>query len=104
MQSLAIHGLPCAPLDAAAVFHGQWLPIVRERLDQGQDLVLLFAAGDHSHRGWRLAAVQELAREHAPMRINALAGGNAAAVAASLDYLGAAPGVTGQYLVLEETA
>ena len=72
-------------------------------LDDGsQCLTLVFAEADHTHRGWRLAAVQILAREHAPARVNALAGGNAAAIAAALAYLGAADGVTGQYLPLDD--
>ena len=65
-------------------------------------LTVIFAAADHTHRGWRLAAVQALAREHAPARVNAVAGGNATSIAAALAYLDAADGVTGQYLVLDD--
>jgi hypothetical protein len=31
-----------------------------------------FPPANHEHRGWRLAAVQQLAREHAPRRVNAV--------------------------------
>ena len=53
------------------------------------------------HRGWRLAAVQGLAREHAPLRVNALASDDELAIAAAHAYLASADGVTGQYLPLD---
>ena len=90
-------GLAAAPLDAAAQFHTQIAPQLR---DAAGDAVIVFAAAGHEHGGWRLAAVQELARAAAPFRVNAVAGGDAAAQAQALDYLAAAPGVTGQVLAL----
>jgi hypothetical protein len=57
----------------------------------------VFPAADHSHRGWRLAAVQGLAREHAPRRVNAVASDDEAAIAAAARYLEpprASPGST----------
>lgn len=103
MVVLEVQPLPDLPSAAAALFHLDFLPSAAALLDNGaQCLTLVFTAADHTHRGWRLAAVQTLAREHAPGRVNALAGGNAAAVAAALAYLGAADGVTGQYLPLDD--
>ena len=103
MELLAVQPLPDLPSAAAAVFHRDFLPRAATLLGSGaQCLTLVFAAADHTHRGWRLAAVQTLAREHVPARVNALAGGNAAAVTAALAYLGAAKGVTGQYLPLDD--
>ncbi len=64
-------------------------------------LTLVFPPADHSHRAWRLAAVQALAREHAPLRVNALESANEAAIAAGEAYIAGAPGVTGQYLPLD---
>ena len=69
---------------------------------KGEDLVLIFPPADHTHRAWRLAVVQGLAREHAPARVNALAGGNTATVAAALAYLASADGVTGQCIPLAD--
>ena len=66
-------------------------------------LTLVFPPADHSHRAWRLAAVQALAREHAPIRVNALASDSAKAIAAALAYLETAGGVTGQLLQLDDT-
>ncbi len=103
MTSLEVQGLPDLPSAAAAVFNRDFLPRAAALLDSGAlCLTLVFTAADHTHRGWRLAAVQALAREHAPARVNALAGGNAAAITAVLAYLGAADGVTGQYLPLDD--
>ena len=71
-----------------------------ERLE---GFVLVFAPADHTHRAWRLSAIQSLAREFAPIRVNALASGSEAATAAALVYLETAAGVTGQLLELDDT-
>ncbi len=64
-------------------------------------MAIIFPPADHTHRAWRLAAVQTLAREHAPLRVNALASADPAAIESALAYLEAAPGLTGQYLTLD---
>ena len=69
----------------------------------GEDLVLIFLPADHTHRAWRLAAVQSLARELAPQRVNALASDSEKALSAALTYLNSAEGVTGQLLQLDDT-
>lgn len=97
MRVLVVEGLPAEPLAAAADFHARILPQIGTAQE---DLALVFPVADHTHRGWRLAAVQALARAHAPCRVNALAGGGQEAVEAALAYLAAAPGVTGQVLPL----
>ena len=103
MAVLEVQPLPDLPSAAAAAFHLEYLPRAAALLGDGaQCLTLVFAAADHTHRGWRLAAVQALAREHAPARVNAIAGASAPAIAAALAYLDAADGVTGQYLPLDD--
>ena len=103
MAVLEVQQLPDLPSAAAAAFHRDFLPRAEALLEAGaRCLTLQFPAGDHTQRGWRLAAVQALAREHAPARVNAIAGGGAAARAAALAYLNAADGVTGQYLQLDD--
>lgn len=89
------------PLDAAAQFHAEVLPAARAALQGEEGLTLVFAPADHTHRGWRLAAVQGLARDHAPVRVNGLAGDDERAIAATADWLVQAPGVTGLYLGLD---
>ncbi len=86
--------LPDAPLDAAAAFHARILPEARHAA--GSDIVLLFDPADHTHERWRTAAVEELAREAAPCRVNGAVGGSSDTVQAICDYLQNAPGVTGQ--------
>ena len=49
-------------------------------------------------RSWRRAAVEALAREAAPNRVNGVAGAEGEAVDQTCAYLAAAPGVTGQLL------
>ena len=98
MHLLAATGLPAGALAAAAEFHAQVLP----QLPAEGDLLIRFDAADHTHRGWRLAAVQQLARERAPGRVNAVAGGGDAAVASARAYLAGASGLTGQLLDLDD--
>ena len=98
---LRVDGLPPAPLDAAAAFHAQWLPSARIALAAGRDLALVFAPAGHEHRAWRLAVVQELAREAAVLRVNALVGEDAAGLSEMLDWLGGAKAITGQLLTVD---
>lgn len=98
---LRIEGLPQGALDAAAVFHGEWLPRVREALAEAGAVALVFRPAPYDHRGWRLAAVQDLAREAAPKRVNAVAGDDEPAMAETLAWLARAPGITGQLLTVD---
>jgi hypothetical protein len=63
--------------------------------------VLIFPPAPHDHRGWRLAAVQDLAREAAPRRVNGIVGADDTAIAETQAWLEQAPGVTGQLLAVE---
>lgn len=94
---LRIEGLPEAPLDAAAAFHAGWLPEARD-LAERDELVLVFPPAPYDHRGWRLAAVQDLARAAAPRRVNGVVGDDEAATGQAVAWLAAAPGITGQLL------
>jgi hypothetical protein len=94
--------LPADAPMAAAEFHARIQPQVIAALDGGAGLVtLVFAPADHDHDRWRLAAIQTLAAARTPARINGLSGLDPAAIAASEAFIAAAPGLTGQYLVLD---
>ena len=96
---ISTRDLPPMPLDAAAAFHSDTVPAIREALHKGGLVVVLFSPTDRSHRAWRLAAIQELAREAAPARVNAIVVSNdAQANEETVAFLEAAPGVTGQVL------
>jgi hypothetical protein len=95
MQVLRVGPLPEAAGAAATRFYAA-LP-----QDLTEHLVIVFPPADHSHRAWRLAAVQGLAREHAPLRVNAIAGDSERVISTALAFLAQAPGVTGQYLTLD---
>ena len=102
MAVLRVGSLPEGALDAAAAFHSMVLPQVRaEVAGAGGDLVLVFQPASHEHRAWRLAAVQQLARDHAPLRVNAIESDDEEAIAAALGYLPRAPGLTGHLLRLD---
>lgn len=97
-----VGSLPGSAVEAAVAFHGDALAHVLAAIAEGTEgVTLVFPPADHTHRGWRLALVQGLAREHAPLRINAVASDEEAAIAAAGDYLARAPGVTGQYFALD---
>jgi hypothetical protein len=98
---LRIEGLPNGALDAAARFHRDWLDRAREALGANEALALVFPAAAYDHRGWRLAAVQDLAREAAPKRVNGVAGSDEQAIATTIEWLAQAPGITGQLLAVD---
>jgi len=99
---LRVGSLPADAIAASAAFHAAELPKVLAALAGGpKELALVFASADHTHRAWRLAIIQGLAREHAPQRINAIASDDDMAIAEAASYLGSAEGVTGQLLELD---
>ena len=100
MRILAVEGLPEEAVAAAAAFYAGFAARAAALTGQG-DMALVFAPADHTHRAWRLAAVQGLARVAAPYRVNAVESDDAEAVAQALAYLQAAPGITGQMLRLD---
>jgi len=100
---LQVTQLADGPTAAAALFYAEAAPRVREALEREQDvhaLAIVFPDGGKAHLAWQLAAVQSLARELAPVRVNGLAGGAADAIDETVKWLGSAPGVTGQLLML----
>ena len=102
MRLVEARHLPDNPTDASAAFLQVAVPEIRAAVRAGDlPVCLVFDPADHTHTAWRKAAVQGLAREAAPGRINAVAGDDEAAIAAGIEYLARAPGVTGQYLPLD---
>lgn len=89
--------LPNAPLDAARVFAEDHLPALRSG-----SCHVLFDPADHTHDSWRKAMIEELAREVAPGRVNAIVGTDSDAIRRVIDYLDKAPGITGQVFTLAE--
>jgi len=98
MQVLRVGDMPGDALAAAAEFHARVVPKIEALTDS---LVLVFQPADYTHRGWRLAAIQSLARRFAPLLVNGLESADDVAIAAALAYLERAPGVTGQLLPLD---
>ncbi|WP_374411506.1 Rossmann fold domain-containing protein [Novosphingobium colocasiae] len=94
---------PAEPLAAAAEFYTVDLPEVLDDCDihSQHDVVIVFTPAPHEHRGWRLAAIQQLARDMAPRRVNALGSNDPDAIAAALVWLDRAAGVTGQVFDLD---
>lgn len=102
MELLHLGPLADDPLEAAADFHARLLASIEMTLGGGADpLTLVFMPAGHEHRGWRLAAIQGLARRFAPSRVNALESDETEAIAAAACWLAGAAGVTGQLLGLD---
>ena len=98
---LRIDGLPVEALDAAAAFHGEWRKRAQSLLEGADALTIVMSLAPYDHADWRRAAARDLARAVAPKRVNVIAGDDENAIAAALEYLEGAPGVTGQYLPLD---
>jgi len=97
---------PPAPLDAAGYFYRELASRVRAAFADGAEeaVAVIYPPAGHAHRAWRLAAIQELAREAAPKRVNAIAGSDDDAIRQTLAWLEKAPGVTGQLLAVDAIA
>ena len=94
--------LPERATEAAAKFYADWLPRIERALrETNDDLVVLLPHGAFDHDDWRRAAARDLARAHAPRRVNVIGGVDAASREAAIAYLENASGVTGQYLPLD---
>ena len=103
MRVVRVGPLPHRAIEAAAEFHAKVVPEVLHpsRSQAGEDLVLIFPPAPYDHHGWRLAAVQDLARAAAPAKVNGIVGDDAEAIAATLAWLEQAPGITGQLLSVQ---
>ena len=98
---VVIESLPEAALDAAADFTANHLPTILGHLQNGEDVVAVLPEAAYDHVDWRRAAVRDLARAHAPTRVNFITTGSQTAVDETIRYLASAAGVTGQYLPLQ---
>ena len=96
-----ISTLPENALRASADFYRDHLAMVIDGLAGNVTaLAIVFPPASHAHAGWRRAAIANLAREFAPVRVNGVAGNDGEALDATLAWLGHSPGVTGQLLGL----
>ena len=101
---LRVESLSDSAVEAASAFHAKHLPQAQELLDGSADnLAIVLPAAPYDHADWRRALARDLARTHAPKRVNVIGSDDPAAIAATLDYLESAPGVTGHYLSLNST-
>lgn len=94
-------GLPDDPGAATFEFESSIAPQVRAAAGREPALAVLFAPADHAHEGWRLAAIQQLARALAPAtRVNAVVvnAGDEEGTAEVIRFALTAPGITGQII------
>lgn len=99
---LTIDDLPGDALGASARFHAGYVARVQQDAASGAaSVAIVVPPAPVDHTDWRRAAVHDLARALAPVRVNMVAGRAGASLDATLAYLGNAPGVTGHYLRLD---
>ena len=104
-QVVAIDSLPASALDAARSFYADHLATVMQTLDQGKDgLVIALPNASRDHDDWRRALARDLARGHAPIRVNVIGADPGQRRDVLFRYLSTAPGITGQYLAAHDTA
>ena len=107
-----LYDLPEVPIDAAARFFSKHAPEARELLTEGgwkrmglaqepDVLTYVFPIGGKDHEGWQRAAIQALARELAPKRVNGVVGDGFESTDEVASWLMDAPGITGQLLSVE---
>lgn len=99
---LTVETLPPEPLAASAAFHAGRLAGA-ERMLAGEGvtaLAIVLQGADTDHDDWRLALARDLARSHAPKRVNIVGGGEETARVETLAYLADARGITGHYIPL----
>jgi len=98
---LRITGLPADAIGAARSFYDNWLGRAEEALAAADALAIILPPAPCDHDDWRRAVARDLARAHAPTRVNVVAGMDDAVMATTLAYLGQADGVTGQFLQVD---
>ncbi|QUL39213.1 Rossmann fold domain-containing protein [Erythrobacter sp. JK5] len=99
-----VEDLPDRAIDAAAAFFSNHLVESRRLLadDQTDSLAIVLLPMPHHHDDWRRSLARDLARAHAPSRVNVVGATAGEAREEMLAYLRDAPGVTGQYLAAHE--
>ena len=101
---LIVEELPQRAIDAAAAFHSQHLGAANTLLcrDGTASLAIILPPAPYDHDDWRRTLARDLARAHAPKRVNVVAATRNETCDDMLAYLRDAPGVTGQYLAAHE--
>ena len=103
LVDIRIGNLPENPLEASLLFYNQYVPKAANTLTGGVDhLVFILPPADATHDDWRRAVARDLGRTYAPKQVSIIGGGDRASVDEVLAYLRAAPGITGQYLPLND--
>ena len=104
--------LPDAPTEAAAHFFSKHAPEARElllvggwkrlgRSEEPDALTYIIPFGGREHEAWQRAAIQTLARELAPKRVNGVIGDGLELTDQVTAWLGDARGITGQLLSVQ---
>lgn len=99
---LTVEALPDAPLAASAAVFERHLEEAETMLagEGVTALAIVLPRAGTDHDDWRLALARDLARGHAPQRVNVVGGGDEKARGETLAYLADAHGITGQYIPL----
>ncbi len=101
---LTVEALPESAIEASATFITQHLAHARKLAGETDTaaLAIVLPPAPSDHDDWRRTLARDLARAHAPVRVNVIGGEPGTARDTTLDFLAAAPGVTGQYCPVDD--
>ena len=94
--------LPESGIAASAAFAHDHLEEARALVAGADSLAILLPSAGPDHADWRRALAHDLARAHAPVRVNVVGGAAGDARDALIAYLAGAKAVTGHYLQCHE--
>lgn len=97
-----VSDMPESSIAASAEFYNRHLEKARTALVGFDALAIILPPADSDHSDWRRAIARDLARAHAPARVNVVAGPDGAEREALLNYLSDAKAVTGHYLEVRD--
>lgn len=93
----------CEPVAEAAEFYRSHIAPIQQLAEEHDCVTVIFGGSDKARTVWRRAAIESLAREQAPKRINGISGGQQDRIMATSRYLASAHGITGQVLLLSDS-
>ena len=97
-----VSDLPEGGIAASAEFYSQHMNAAQAALDGFDALAILLPPAGSDHADWRCAVARDLARAHAPARVNVVSGPVGKERETLLNYLSDAKAVTGHYLEVRD--
>lgn len=100
---LTVEALPESAIEASAAFITRHLAHARKLAGETDTsaLAIVLPPAPSDHDDWRCTLARDLARAHAPVRVNVIGGAPGEDRDDTITFLASAPGITGQYFPVE---